>query len=235
MQTVVTSRHHLFGEYDRITIEGVRYRPVNKLGDVHQLQHVVGKLFTEKFVEFTDDEINTFITRKSFMFEEGYYSKALSQLRMRGDDTDVRGLSEEELRTIAWKVEWCVRFNTRRTSAVGEARPKITMEDLAAFIESEKDLMDRWYLRSYGERRKPGRFHTLKDGSRERKPFDYPSPSGLWNWLKAFEASDYRLEAFKPQYAKCGNRHQLDADLIRILNTAPREYLDRRRPAKVDI
>jgi putative transposase len=235
MQTVTTERHHIFGEYDRITIEGTRYRPVTKVGHVHQLQHVSNKIFTDRFVEFSDNEINTFIARKAFVFEEGYFSKALSQLRMRGDDTDVRGLSEEELRTIAWKVEWCVRFNARRTSAIAEARPKVTMHDLGEFIEQEKDLMDRWYLRSYGERRKAGRMVTLKNGDKERKPFDYPSPSALWNWLKAFEDADYRLEAFKPGYNRCGNRQQLDADILKILNTATLEYLDRRRPAKVDI
>lgn len=221
MQTVVTERHHNFGWYDRITIEGAHYRPVSKEGDIHQLQHVVGKLFTENFVELSDHEINNLIKRGAFQYEEAYFSKALSQLRMRGDDTDVSDLSEDELRTISWKVEWCVRFNNRRESTVAAARPKITMVDLATFIDGEKDLMDRWYLRTYGERRRPGRMITLPGGAKERKPFDYPSPSSLWNWLKAYEAADFRIEAFKPGYDRCGNRDQIDADVRKILDTRP--------------
>ncbi|TGV76357.1 hypothetical protein EN801_037925, partial [Mesorhizobium sp. M00.F.Ca.ET.158.01.1.1] len=122
------------------------------------LQPVTGDLIAEDFfVVKTDKEINGLIRSKRIRIDEGHYSKALGILRVRFDDSDLSDLSEEDLRTVAWKKEWCVRFLDAAVNVERHWRPRRTVDDCARFIEENADRMDRWYVDTFGERRRPGR------------------------------------------------------------------------------
>ncbi|WAX93037.1 hypothetical protein N7E70_015145 [Aminobacter sp. NyZ550] len=53
----------------------------------------------------TDKDINALLRSKRLRIDEGRYSKTLWILRVRHDSSDLSDLSEEELRTVAWKKE----------------------------------------------------------------------------------------------------------------------------------
>src|SRR5690606_14565942 len=101
----------------------------------------------------------------------------------------------------------------------------------------EKGAVDRWYRQRYGERRKPGRPVRCKDDedTKERKPFDYPSPTALRNWLDRFRCFNERMEAFMPAYENCGNRRQLHPDVEAIVDRCVERYASRIEPARADI
>jgi len=155
----------------------------------------------------------------------------LSYLRQLNYNSDLSDLPEEDLRTIAWKTEWCVRFNRRRIDRKAQWRPTQSPPDMKRFIDSEKGLMDRWYLDLYGERRRPGR--RIK--GQQRKEFDYPSPSSLRQWLLLFRKHDERMEAFRPGYENSGNRNQINPLATPIVEECVQRYATNRRPLMCDI
>ncbi|MGV8954184.1 MAG: hypothetical protein ACOH2M_24005 [Cypionkella sp.] len=189
----------------------------------------------------TDKQIADLQRRKNFKVEHAYYTKALNELRLRHDDSNLLALSEEEARTAMWKTEWCVRFHRARISPASGFRPKLTHDDIKAFIEGEKHYMNRWYIQKFKEPRPLGRPVVVTEGARssasmkERKPFDYPSPSGLRNWLRLYERTGNRMAAFAPQYHRCGNRAQMDVELSAIVDKCVEGYADRGCPTRKDI
>ncbi|AZO23551.1 hypothetical protein EJ070_24660 [Mesorhizobium sp. M1E.F.Ca.ET.045.02.1.1] len=225
-------RAHLFGRHDRLLIDGQSFRVERKVKDTHVLQPVTGDLIAEDyFVVKSDNEINALIRSKRIRIDEGYYSKALAILRVRFDDSDLTDLSEEELRTLAWKKEWCIRFLDAATNLQGRWRPRRIIDDFARFVEENRDLMDRWYLDTFGERRRPGR--RIK--GKVRKAFDYPSPSALKKWLARFINGNCRMESLRPHYSECGNRNQLDPRAADVIAIEVRKYASLLQPRMADI
>lgn len=239
----ITNRRYRFGRYDRITIKGAHYRVVKKEEDKHLLQLVSGNIVEPHFQPITDLEITELARRKAFRVEEAFYSKAHAELLMRHDDSVLLSLSEEELRDIDWKVEWCKRFDAARIDPRYAIKVVLTPESLRDFIQFERDRMDRWYLSKYGVRRRAGRMvvpeRVAKDATgldiKEQKAFDYPSPSALRGWITIYRNSGYRREAFRPRYKNCGNRQQLPSSVEEILNRGVEGYKNWRRPKKADI
>lgn len=238
----ITPQRYSFGRHDRITVAGAHYRVVDKIDGKHRLQLVTGNVFAPHIRLFTDLEISEFMRRGIFRLEEKYFSKAHSELLLRADDSNLLALSEE-LRTIDWKVEWCRRFYAAQSNPNYAIKVNLSPQSLREFILLERDWMDRWYLRKYGERRQPGRLvvsesvdpELAPDAVKERKPFDYPSHSALWNWLSLYKKSGYRREAFRTNYKKCGRRRQLHPEVENVLQEAVQGYKDRRRPTGADI
>lgn len=240
----IIPRHQTFGRYDRIVINGASYRYVrwedSEDGGGHILQLSIDGLLEDNFRRVSDAEIAELQRRKNFKVEAAYYSKALDELRMRQDDSNLLAKSEEEVRTIFWKTEWCVRFHNARLSPSSAFRPQMTGEDIGRFIEYEKHLMNRWYIKRFGEARPVGRPVAVgidADGKivKERKPFDYPSPTALRNWLRLYSRAGERMVAFASNYHRCGNRTQLDAEVSAAIDLCVQNYAASNRPTRSDI
>lgn len=226
-----------FGRYDRITINGSTYRYAGIAHDHHKFQLVTEELLEDYTITLSDRQIHNLIVKKQFRTEEAYYSKALAELRLRQDNTDLSGLDEEDVRTIFWKREWCVRFNRARAGLDGFPFPlSLTHDSLEKFIEHTKDDMARWYFRRYGEHRRRGRPVEVvqKDKSivLEAKPFDYPGATALRNWLRAYRAANERVEAFYDGYSRCGNRAQLHPEIAAIVERCVRGFASQTRPTR---
>ncbi|MFB9980185.1 Mu transposase C-terminal domain-containing protein [Mesorhizobium kowhaii] len=225
-------RCHLFGRHDRLVIDGQSFRVERKVRDSHVLQPVTGELIAEDFfVVKTDKEINGLIRSKRMRIDEGYYSKALGILRVRFDDSNLSDLSEEDLRTVGWKKEWCVRFLDAAANVEGRWRPRRTLDDCALFIEENAERMDRWYLDTFGERRRPGR----RLPGEVRKAFDYPSAASLKKWMAQFVAGHCRMDSFRPRYSNSGNRNQLDARAAAVIAVEVQKYASILKPKMADI
>jgi len=238
---VVAKIKYAFARYDRITINGDTYRWV-KFQHAHHLfqrvtENVYEQVLEDDCLNYTDQEIHALVRRKLLTQEHAYYSKALAELRMRQDNTDLTDLDEEEVRTLFWKREWCVRYNRARAGLDGYPyRPTMTQEDLDLFIDLVKDDVARWYFKQYGEHRRAGRIALVKqkDGSfvRERKQHDYPSASSLRDWLRRYREADNRVEAFIDRYDQCGHRAQLHPEVEAILDRCVKGYAALNRPTR---
>ena len=240
----ITPRRQSFGRYDRITISKATYRYVrwedSPDGGGHILQLCVDGLLEDTFQRLTNEKVAKLQRQGNFKVDHAYFSKALEELRMRGAASSLLALSEEKARTIRWKAEWCARFHLARVSPNSAFRPKMTHADIAFFIENEKDAMNRWYTRRFGEPRPLGR--PVRSGwghegkqKKERKLFDYPSPSTLRNWLRLLEKSGNRPEALAPRYHRCGNRAQMDSELSHVIQDCIQGFASERRPTRKDI
>ncbi|MEI4480610.1 MULTISPECIES: hypothetical protein [unclassified Phyllobacterium] len=224
-------RAHLFGRHDRLVIDGQCYRVDGKVKDVHYLQLVNDNLIEDFFVTKTDKQINDLMYKDRLRIDEGYFSKTLQLLRMKYDSSDLSHLSENELRTVAWKKEWCVRFLKQSGDRTAAWQPRRNSGDMKKFILNEMEGMDRWHLDQFGIRRPPGR----RRKGEIQKEFDYPSASTLRDWLKLFAQFNHRMEAFKPNYSRCGNRNQLDTRALAIIEEEVKKFGSILRPAMGDI
>lgn len=224
-------RSHLFGRHDRIVIDGQCYREVQKDGSAHLLQLVVDGLLADHHVTKTDIELDVLEDRKRLRVDDAFYSKALNVLRMRQDNSDLSHLEEAELRDIAWKKHWVVTFNLARCDLDPKKRPTKDKKGLTAFIEAEKDKADRWYLDTFGVRRRPGRHRK----GEIRKPFDYPGASTLAEWLALYLKHEDKAKAFITKYPNCGNRNQIDQRVVAILEKRVAEFSAPEQPNKAHI
>jgi transposase InsO family protein len=225
------TRRYRFGRYDRLVIEGAAFREAEHRGRVHILQLVVDGVPQRMFADRHDDELDALFKAGRCRVDEGYYSLASAHLRGVTDPSDLLDLDEDELRTVEWKTEWCVRFIAAHQDQRNPLRPRRTPVDMARFIEAEKNAMLQWHVDKYGVGRPPGR---LVRGER-RKTFDYPSPSGLRAWTDEFELWGYQRRAFKPKYSRCGNRRQLHPELLEIVEKHVPTYAGTDRKAICDI
>ncbi len=224
-------RAYLFGRHDRLVIDGQCYRVDEKVKGVHYLQLINDNLVEDFFVTKKDKEITDLIRKNRLRIDEGYFSKTLSLLRVKYDSTDLSDLSEDDLRTVAWKKEWCVRFLTQSGDRTAKWRPRHSKVDRKRFISNQMDIMDKWYLDQFGMRRPPGR----RRKGEVRKAFDYPSASTLRDWQKLFAEAKYRMEAFRPNYGKCGNRNQIDPRALSIIEEEVKKFGSVLRPVMGDI
>lgn len=220
------SRYRL-GTHDRIKIAGAAFRPVQKIGREHLLQLVTEGVLRQHFRLVSDEEIGELLRNRKMRIEENHYSLARQFLLTRGDDSNLHGLEEDELRTIAWKTEWCRRFE----DAQAEGRFRRSPRDLQSFIEQSKDSIHRWYIAEFRSARPLGREFK----GEERKTFDYPSPTTLRYWLNRYAAADRRRNAFRPRYDNCGNKKQLDPRVSEIVERNVNRFASRARPRIVDI
>ncbi|MGW5841070.1 hypothetical protein ACWFZ6_24080 [Methylorubrum extorquens] len=225
-----------FGHNDRITIDGAHYRPAGRQGRANLLRLVIDNAVVDTAIKpLTDDEYVRLHAARKIRVEEGYYSLAFQLLRDRAAGTnlsDLSDLDDKQLRDIAWKVEWCRRFNEARIGAAGGETPlRKTPEDMEAFIASERDLIHRWYIDTFDTSRPPGR----RIAGYPRKPFDYPGSTTLREWLVLFEAGEHQPGVFRPQYDKCGNRNQLDPRAKGIVEKEVRKYASGNRIKAEDV
>ncbi|RFC62742.1 hypothetical protein DYI37_12260 [Fulvimarina endophytica] len=225
-------RAYKFGRHDRIVIDGAHHRCVESDKGRHVLQLMTGFVFEDHYVPIDDDEITELLRGPSprMRIDEGHWTKHLSMLRMRNDTSDMLRCSKEDARDAAWKLEWVQRYHRRRRD-LSKPRIGVGADQLAAFVSEERDSMDRWYLDKYGERRKPGR--VFED--RERKAFDWPSASGLYKWLRIYREKKERQDSFLPNYAKCGNRDQLDPRVRQAMERAVEHWCTPLKPKISDI
>ena len=225
-----------FGHNDRITNNGVHYRPAGRQGRANLLRLVIDNAVVDTAMKpLTDDEYVRLNADRKIRVEEGYYSLAFQLLRDRAAGTDLSDLSDlndKQLRDIAWKVEWCRRFNVARIGSASRETPlRKTPEDMDAFITSQRDLIHRWYIDTFDASRPPGRRFT----GYPRKPFDYPGSTTLREWLVMFEAGEHQPGVFRPQYDKCGNRNQLDHRAKAIVEKEVRKFATGNRIKAEDV
>lgn len=221
-------RRYRFGRHDRLTIDGATYRVADSKNGNHVLQLLTGDVIQDHCIVRSDEAIGDLLRARRLIVEEGYFSKSLAMLRAAQDNSDVMDIAERDLRTMMWKREWCRRFALAARDLDAPWRPNRTAESLDAFVEAIKDEMDAWYLKNFGERRRPGR--SLGE---RRKPFDYPSASALRGWLKLYRLGG--LRGLAPHYAKCGNRNQIDPRAVRFIEKAVRHYSGVNKFAMQDI
>ncbi|TNC11694.1 transposase family protein [Methylobacterium terricola] len=227
---------YALGLNDRVTIAGVRYRPAGREGKANLLRQVVDDAVVETALSpLTDEEYARLREAKRIRIEEGYFSHAYQLLRDRadgGDLSDLHDLTDAELRDIAWKVEWCVRFRHAWKGIAGRAsRLNKTPKDISNFIAAEKHAMLQWYVDTFGTTRPPGR----REAGGSRKTFDYPGATTLLGWLNMLDAGDDRPGVLRRQYHKCGNREQLDPRARGIVDKHVRAFASAARPKVTDI
>ncbi|MCD1642395.1 Mu transposase C-terminal domain-containing protein [Aurantimonas coralicida] len=219
-----------FQRHDRVTIDGVHYRPVAKERGVHKLQLISDGLIVEDhFVLKSDDELHALFSKGRARFAPGHFSQVLTELRFRNErDIDsLLDLREDQLRTVIWKHQWVQRFLAAEHDVRRPVRLSRVDADVETFIEGEKDSIHRWYQQRFGEPRRLGR----KRQGHERKPFDYPSPSTLRSWMNTFQGKGYSISAFRPRYENCGGRTDQMADEVRdALQHWLKRYMSRERP-----
>jgi transposase InsO family protein len=215
------------GRHDRIKISGAAFRPVYKIGREHLLQLVKDGVLEDHYKLVSDEELGSLMRTRKLRIEKDHFSLAQQLLKARGDDSHLSDLGEEDLRTIAWKVEWCTRFE----GAHREGRFSRTPRDFQNFIDWNKDSIHRWYIGEFGVSRPLGREFK----GEERKTFDFPSPTTLRNWLDRFAAAGHRRQAFRLRYDECGNRHQLDSRALSIVERNVRRYASRGKLTIADV
>lgn len=221
------SLSYRLGRHDRIMIGGASFRPVSKTGRQHLLQLVTDGILEDHFKLLSDEDIGSLLPARKLRIDKDYFSRAQQVLKARGDDSDLTDLCEEDLRTIAWKVEWCSRFE----QAYAASRIGRSPRDFEAFIDRSKNSIHRWYIDKFNANRPPGR----RISGEERKTFDYPSATTLRNWLDRFAAAGHRRKAFRPKYGNCGNRNQLDPRAAPIVERNVRRYATRGKIAVADV
>lgn len=224
-----TSRAFKFGRHDRLVIDGAHYRAVKRHAGRHVLQLVIGYTIEDHYVDVSDTEITSLLAGPNvrMRIDKEYWTSSLAMMRLRHDNSNIKGLGKAALQTIEWKLQWVRRFMLRRLDLTRE-KVKLTEEGLTQFIAEERDSMDRWFLDTFGERRRPGRIY--KDV--ERKEFDYPSWSALYKWLAIWHAKHERDDAFTPKYENCGNRDQLHP----LVSDAVKKAVDfYRTPLKLNV
>lgn len=224
-------RAHKFRRYDRIVIQGAHYRPLEKIRDTHVFQLVADGVLEQLTITKTDAQINALSKRGAFLCEKDYYSDVMAKLRVRNDDTDLGSLSDDALKTIAWKREWCVRFIRAASDPRDPRRPRWTLPGMRKFIANELASMEEWYVREFDERRPLGR--RRKD--HDRKHCDYPGASTLRDWLFAYRKSGHKLEAFVSRYDLCGNRHQLAPEVANVVSDGVAHWLSLLPPTVSDV
>lgn len=220
---------------DRVRRNGECYRPAERLGQAWVLMHVVdGEMLVDDddAWHLTDKRQQELRDAKLILVDENYFSVAARDLALRDDDLLLHDLNDEELRTIAWKVEWCTRFHRARQGLDGhDVKPALSQKGLTDFIEREREAVHRWYLDRYRMTRPPGRNIV----GLAPKTYDYPGPTTLREWLADYEDAQFRSSAFKPGYGRCGNRSQLDSRLLEIIERHVEAYASRGAPSKDDI
>ena len=214
----MSAERYKLGCHDRVTIDGVHYRPAGRKGRANLLRLVVNNAVVDTTLKpLSDEEYAALRTARKIRIEEGFYSLAFQLLRDRAAGTNLSDLSDlpdEVLRDIAWKVEWCVRFRHAQKGVAGhEIRRNKTTEDLTAFIEGERELMHDWYIETFGLKRPLGR----KISGQPRKPYDYPGASTLREWINLLNEGEDQPGVFRPQYHLCGRRNQVDERAIGIV------------------
>lgn len=223
------------GMADRIRYKGEFYRPESrdrkaKLWVLRRMSD--GSALDGHRWHMTDGEHYELRRSDSLVVDKDYFSPAGRLLTGRGDDSDLSDLTEEQRRTVAWKVEWCVRFYRARALLDGHrVAPPCSPKGLTAFIELEREAVHRWYVRMFGVPRPAGRnFKGM-----ERKTYDWPGPTTLLDWLAAYEAADRKMKAFRPGYGRCGNRNQLSGLVVSIIEREIQKYASRAQPTVSDI
>lgn len=230
------AERYKLGCNDRVTINGVHYRPSGRKGRVNLLRLVVDNAMVDTTVTpLSDEEYARLRESRKIRIEPGYYSLAYQLLRDRAPGTnlwDLAGLRDDVLRDIAWKVEWCVRFRHAHTGQAGHViRRKKTPKDLGDFIEAERQSIHEWYIDKFDESRPPGR--TRK--GHIRKDYDYPSATTLREWVNLLQAGEEQPGVFRPQYDKCGNRNQLAEEVRTVVEREVRKITtgNKVRPSEV--
>ena len=223
------------GMNDRVRYQGELYRPDSR--DEPERRWLLRRLSDGSALDghpwhLTDKDHYRLRRSETIVVDEDYFAPAGRLLSGRADDSDLSDLTEDQIRTIAWKVEWCTRFYRARSLLDGHVTaPPCTPPGLEAFIEKEREAVHRWYVNTFHEPRSPGR--AVKGIG--RKTYDWPGPTTLRDWLAAFEAKDYKKKAFRPNYHRCGNRFQLNGLVVSIIEREVPGYLSRAEPTISDI
>jgi putative transposase len=232
----MSAERYKLGINDRVTIDGAHYRPSGRQGRTNLLRLVIDNAVVDTAVKaLTDEEYAHLRKARKIRVDEGHYSLAFQLLRDRAVGTnlsDLSDLDDGELRDIAWKVEWCVRFRHAHTGQAGYVtRHKKTPDDLRAFIEAEREAIHAWYFDTFGAYRPPGR----RMRGQRPKPYDYPGATTLREWVNLLDAGGDQPGVFRPQYDKCGRREQLDVRARDIVEREVRKFATGNRIKPVDV
>lgn len=227
--------NYRLGMNDRVRYQGELYRPESR--DERERRWVLRRLSDGSALDghpwhLSDKDHYRLRRSETIVVDEDYFAPAGRLLSAHADDSDLSDLNEGQIRTIAWKVEWCTRFYRARSLLDGYTTPpSCTPPGLAAFIEGEREAVHRWYVNTFHEPRPAGR--AVKGMA--RKPYDWPGPTTLRDWLEAYEAKDHKKKAFRPQYHRSGNRFQLNGLVVSIIEREVQGYLSRAQPTISDI
>ena len=102
-------RRFKFNPHDRIVIDSVCYRAVDKHNRSHVLQLVTGDVVDNNFIVKTDEQIAALSRSGRFRCDPDHFSKTAAKLRARNDIDNLEHCTEVELRDIAWKKAWSER------------------------------------------------------------------------------------------------------------------------------
>ncbi|MGU3465562.1 hypothetical protein ACLBXO_11970 [Methylobacterium sp. C33D] len=223
------------GMNDRVRYQGEFYRPESR---DDQARHWVLRRLTDGSAldghrwHLSDRDHYRLRRSETILVEDDFFAPVGRLLSERSDDSDLSDLSEDELLTVAWKLEWCTRFYRARALLDGYVKaPPCTPKGLEAFIEREREPIHRWYVRTFRKPRPAGRFFKGTDP----KPYDWPGASTLRDWLAAYEAKGHKKKAFRPQYKNCGNRHQLNGLIVSVIEREVQGYASKAQPTISDI
>ncbi|EGY00626.1 integrase, catalytic region [Nitrospirillum viridazoti Y2] len=205
-----------FGRHDKVTIDGVAYRPVQAGDRGHAFERVDAPGVYE---DFSHEALYRWQTDGLLKIRGGFFRGEAARLRGETAEVPLDEMTEEEQLSTVWRREYCVRFMMAEEEAPGAVnRSDRAMKAVIAHIAPG---IDAEMLRKSANRRCGTRSETL----------DPPSPATLRRWLRAFADAGYQVEGLRPRYRQSGNRTpRHDAASRAFASDVAAEFADERRP-----
>ncbi|MBB6251469.1 hypothetical protein [Nitrospirillum iridis] len=180
-----------FGLHDKVTVDGVDYRPFHTGDRGHAFERVDVPGVTE---DFTHEDLYRWQTDGLLKVRAGFFRGEAARLRSGKADVPLDETTEEEQFRTVWRYEYCVRFLRAEEAAPGTVnRSDRVMKAVIARLAAEVNAQ---MLRKTARHRCGTRSENL----------DPPSPTTLRRWLRAFVQAGYQVEGVRPHSRESGNR-----------------------------
>ncbi len=177
---------------------------------------------------FTHDDMASIVARGDFVHQRGFYAETGAFARDRSGVTSLNDLPPEERATVLWKMHWCEAFlkleaegkakrsDVSMQAAIDDRKAEALKLDIAKICEGEK-----------ARKKRSGTASTLREA---------PCPRTLRNWLKVYEAADYRPDALRDGYRRCGNKTaRLAPEVYALLVKHAKGFVCEKRPTLVKL
>ncbi|MEA1647816.1 Mu transposase C-terminal domain-containing protein [Nitrospirillum sp. BR 11164] len=202
-------------EFDKVTINGVEYRPEH----MGEFGHTLRRLdHDDVFESFSHEEIHTLHRQSRLKVDRGWFTRTSARLRTSQKVESLPDLPQEVLRTVLWRQAFCDRF----LAMVQERKATRSDASMAAAIAAINRNVAADLLRRQGG---SGRCGTVLE-----IPVP-PRPSTLRLWLKAYRDTGFDPLALIP--GKGGNiRPRKDAESWEFAARHAEEYASSERRTK---
>lgn len=203
----------------RLIVDGIEYEYKERLDE----GHTAARADDLKFVEtFTHDKLHELILNNEIQIDEGYYTTAKADLRLRRGQKTFNDLSETKQLKVLFKEDWCKRFirleHSDRTIRRSDRKMEIAVERISKEIKADT------------------RTPRQRGGAARKGGFDDPGPVQLRRWVKLYEKADFNRDALIDRYNGPGTiRVTLEADSYAVHHEYATMYASNNRPKKAEL